>query len=512
MPLEAYLETHQAAIEESLGDAVNALVHVQPSNPLAFVAEHLLAAKSAAAASSGAPPVAIPEDDDAATSDKWSLSKWVRGAGVHRVLAAALQAAVAAHAQSADGALCYLRGLKGRSELQRLLATRPVAEALVDVLWKEVQALQRVGAATAEEIQNKFAGSTALSFGGLDAYFAGLEGVAGTPAPKVFEGMEAEHLRGEESEEEFATANYGITTTSEIEWRFVVSDAAELTWPEESVAKLADRSKVRQWKPLRAFRGAVDDRNRQLETAGQPPIIDEELIGARLYTGPLFVKYNGVLRGLQSDSHFLKNSMVTLCCPRAVSAAYMGGATLFEPARGDVPIAQAIQSLNKYTTTLHAINSAIVKLGKLTKATKVFRGVAGLALPAEFWTPNAFDVRGGVEPAFMSTTLERDVAMGYAAGDGSKMGFVIEVQQGMVSRGASMDFLSQYPHEAEILFGPLTGIEVLDTRIEGSVVVIECAVSVNCTPAAARTSACTRGSPRARARARARASYQRAHD
>ena len=50
----------------------------------------------------------------------------------------------------------------------------------------------------------------------------------------------------------------------------------------------------------------------------------------------------------------------------------------------------------------------------------------------------------------LSTTLERDVAMGYASsGSGNHMGIVIEVQQGMVSRGADMSWLSQYPHECE---------------------------------------------------------------
>ena len=39
--------------------------------------------------------------------------------------------------------------------------------------------------------------------------------------------------------------------------------------------------------------------------------------------------------------------------------------------------------------------------------------------------------------------------------------------------------LAQYPHESETLFGPLTGIEVLGTRIDGTVVVIECSFSVN---------------------------------
>jgi hypothetical protein len=44
---------------------------------------------------------------------------------------------------------------------------------------------------------------------------------------------------------------------------------------------------------------------------------------------------------------------------------------------------------NKYVTTSHVINSAIVKSSKLTKATKVYRGVAGGVLPESFWRPNA---------------------------------------------------------------------------------------------------------------------------
>ena len=38
------------------------------------------------------------------------------------------------------------------------------------------------------------------------------------------------------------------------------------------------------------------------------------------------------------------------------------------------------------------------------------------------------------------------------------MGIVIEVQQGMVSRGADMSWLSQYPHEREVLLPPLAGV------------------------------------------------------
>lgn len=80
---------------------------------------------------------------------------------------------------------------------------------------------------------------------------------------------------------------------------------------------------------------------------------------------------------------------------------------------------------------------------------QVYRGISGMALPEEFWNANEFGVRGGVENAFMSTTLERNVAMGYASHDTTRMGIVIEAQQGQVNRGADMSWLSQYPHEHE---------------------------------------------------------------
>ena len=40
---------------------------------------------------------------------------------------------------------------------------------------------------------------------------------------------------------------------------------------------------------------------------------------------------------------------------------------------------------NLYTTTLHTINSAIVKLSKLQKAHPVYRGLSGAYLPTNFW-------------------------------------------------------------------------------------------------------------------------------
>ena len=69
---------------------------------------------------------------------------------------------------------------------------------------------------------------------------------------------------------------------------------------------------------------------------------------------------------------------------------------------------------NKYVTTLHVINSAVVKLGKLTHVGKVYRGISRGKLPREFWKPNKFKVRGGIEYAFMSCTRDPEVSKSYA--------------------------------------------------------------------------------------------------
>ena len=60
---------------------------------------------------------------------------------------------------------------------------------------------------------------------------------------------------------------------------------------------------------------------------------------------------------------------------------------------------------NDYTTTIHALSSALVKLGKLTVSRTVYRGIKGARLPAEMLKPDAKNIRGGVEFSFMSTTV-----------------------------------------------------------------------------------------------------------
>ena len=88
----------------------------------------------------------------------------------------------------------------------------------------------------------------------------------------------------------------------------------------------------------------------------------------------MFVKYNGLLRGLQSPNNkYLTKSMMQLCCRKDIADQYCGSLSSRRKSSlsDKLSFEQAKTSLNTYTTTLHGINSSIIKLGKLTVATKV---------------------------------------------------------------------------------------------------------------------------------------------
>ena len=90
-------------------------------------------------------------------------------------------------------------------------------------------------------------------------------------------------------------------------------------------------------------------------------------------------------------------------------------------------------------------------------------------------------VRGGIEYGFSSTTTEREQALLFAGSpaDQTDASTIFEMQMGMVDRGATLTWLSQYPHEQEVLLPPLTGIEALNVEVDGSMLVIHSRLSLN---------------------------------
>jgi len=211
----------------------------------------------------------------------------------------------------------------------------------------------------------------------------------------------------------------------------------------------------------------LDDFCRQDEPQ-RAGLMREEVAGLRLYTGAMYVPYQAVLRGLRSLSDYLRETMLNLCCPKDIFDEYKAG---------NITLDEAMQSLNRYTTTLHAINSGIVKLSKFTKATTVYRGVSGV-LPEAFWLDNEHGVKGGIELGFMSTTTNRATAVQYMNQEKKTARMIFEIKMGMVDRGADLGWASQYD-EKEILFAPLTGLEPQSVRVENGVLVVELRLSCN---------------------------------
>ena len=123
--------------------------------------------------------------------------------------------------------------------------------------------------------------------------------------------------------------------------------------------------------------------------------------------------------------------MLLPCCPHALPPLVAVG----EWATSDKTDEVQWKWHNKYTTTIHAINSAVVKCSRLTKVLPLYRGWTGATLPESFFEADDMGVKGGVEYGFSSTTTERDQAVHYAQGKASTL---LELQMGMLDRGADI--------------------------------------------------------------------------
>ena len=76
---------------------------------------------------------------------------------------------------------------------------------------------------------------------------------------------------------------------------------------------------------------------------------------------------------------------------------------------------------NGYVTTVHCINSAIVKMSKLTLGATLWRGYSGVGLSDALLQPDAMGFRGGVDSGFQSWTKGKEVSFQYAASGGAGM-------------------------------------------------------------------------------------------
>jgi len=235
------------------------------------------------------------------------------------------------------------------------------------------------------------------------------EDVIGRPDPNWFHGMLAEHG----VEYDFTTGNYKLKTTVKEEWDQVVNGKSA---PAEAMGH------GRCIRPL--------DDLMALPIVTKAKLRREEVIALVLYTGPMFMLYNSLLRKGPWDKTYKDLQ------ERGIS----------------------------FPTTTLVLMSALQKVSRVSGVAEdlmVFRGLAGdMKLADSFLKPDALGRVGGMESAFMSTTSNLDMAIQYSGADqGKAYPKVLRIRVGAVDRPADISSLSQYPEEKESLFGPRCYLE-----------------------------------------------------
>jgi NLR family CARD domain-containing protein 3 len=386
-------------------------------------------------------------DRVAPTGSKWTIAAFATSVGVQGAVSAALL-----HVLPVGDEFEAVENVKSRKDLEETLRSGLLIERVAYVLWQGIEKLKASPASTGAALNAKFAADGdaykgEMGFGGLEEFFGGLEGLVGPP--KMLEGsllkaMKLEHCQSKDSSLPFDTSNGIKGATSELEWEFVYSpDTSARDRYVERGGNFAEdhpdwcRSAV----PLSKYIEKMEiDVNPRLKNVGQPPLIMEELIAGRLYTGPCYEKYNAVLRffsGRNADGVLQLSYGSMQLVPFLQKKCHTLGVGVWASAGGD---RVTWKWLNIYATTIHSINSITVKMSQLTKMTPLYRGWTGTTLPLSFFVPDANGLCGGVEYGFSSTTTDRSQAVHYAHGKAST---VLELEMGMVDRGADITWLSQ---------------------------------------------------------------------
>ena len=473
--------------------------------------------------------------DDAETGRElktWTMSGWLESIGVTNTIADALLSRLrkqeGGDAPATERSFAQALGARGnRQIILALIREVPIADMLAEMIWRgaevlntETQAAHAPSTASrgavphsatstsAPILIHKFhadGGGTALGMAssgshamlhGLDALLekagAAVEsdvwawasssasrmgtGPAESKAElRLIDEVRREHCERLDSRYRFSSADYGVATTSEIEYWFVVAPEKGLShiglgaWPAEasgpdpamialmSSSQSHDKSFRRRPRPLREFDAKVKDVNARLAEAHSPPLRRDELIAARLLTSPMRAKYNATLRALASNTAEARATHADLCAP--------GGL-----ADGTSP--------NCYPVTLLLINSALLKLSKLAKPAMVYRSVPGGVLPQHFWRPDHSGVLGGVEAGILSCVHEERIAQLHAArARGGLQCTLIAVHQADGECAADISWLSEYPAEEEVAFPPLTGLRVVRSRVNGPALMLEVCTS-----------------------------------
>jgi NLR family CARD domain-containing protein 3 len=257
------------------------------------------------------------EPPQPSTGGSWSPEAWAASLRVAAAVAAVLENVTPADMDM----VTWMSTLSSRDALAETLSSSPLVSHIADILWAGSRQLLQPPP-TAAQLTSKFRSDGqgfTLKYSTLSSFNKGLEGLIGSPLPRLLEAMEREHCHSADSTLMWTTGNYGVTTAAFIEFWFVADAEAGITthgivsYPTE--AKLADASprRRRTMRTRAAYERERRKINDELAAEGESQMLIEEVLSAALYTGPCFEKYNAVLRGVDGSVPMFAQRFADLC-------------------------------------------------------------------------------------------------------------------------------------------------------------------------------------------------------
>jgi len=280
-------------------------------------------------------------------------------------------------------------------------------------------------------------------------YYGGVTKIVGEPRDNLTKGVELEHVDMQDSKLGFTTGNYGITTYPKLEHE-LIANYTDKGGTDVAVTGTR-RCSTEEGVP------AVDERTiRPVSYFEELPIVKQvgltwlEILVVVLYTGPLFVLYNGILRGFG-------------CCGCVDEGVLFWKGDFAKQFNATTIEERMKEAGHKFSSTIHVLVSAVKKLQRLSagvQGTMVYRGLGGLDVKT------FIDGNGFTERAFTSTTKNLEVALEYSGAKSGRTGTVLAMELSEVDQGAELQDFSQYPGERETLWNACSYMEALKGREE----------------------------------------------
>lgn len=266
-----------------------------------------------------------------------------------------------------------------------------------------------------------------MKSGDANDFYEGLAARVGFPSLDFEHAMHLEHCRRGGSDYEFNSGNpYNIHTTPMLEWSYVLHAHV----PDDHGKLHAAPEVVHDGSRFHRVIHRISDIVERYKGAN---LSRAEVISVILYSGPMFVVYNSILRQFPSN----------------VFEAFKVHANLF-------------------STTIFVLASALQKLARQSRVspeTPLFRGLGGsgkftLELPDSFFKPDDKHCTGYMDFGFQSFTADKDTALTYSGVYQHKpSACMLQIYTNTIDRAADISGFSQFPKEKEFTFVPCSFVQ-----------------------------------------------------